>query len=226
MLAAAFFVTVVVALGGYHLLVERPRRAMLQQVQRQAHARPAPLEEVVGAVPGGVFLQNGFTWSRIVQDGSVEIGVHPMLQGLVGDDIRYSLEDPGQHIDRGEPFLGIGTGDRSVHVRAPLSGRITAQNRFPPSRVTALDVKGDAAAWLYRIQPDDLAGEIPAWMIGAHAKEWTRDRYERIREHLQHAVAGGEIGLALADGGEVPIGALSELDPQAWSEFEARFLAD
>lgn len=224
MLAAAFLVTVVVALGGYHLLIERPRRARVGLELRGARVGPAPLTDWVESVPEGVFLQDGFTWSRVVPDGTVEVGVHPMLHGLVGSQTRFSLAEPGRHFDRGEPILEIGTGDRSARVRAPLSGKITARNRFASTELTDGDPHSIDRAWLYRVQPDDLARDVPSWMIGRPATEWAGDRYGRIREYLQRAVADGEMGLALADGGEVPVGALAELDAEAWSDFEARFL--
>ena len=226
MLAAAFFVTVVVALGGYHLLIERPRRAALQRLQRQVYAGPAALEEVIGALPGGVFLQNGFTWSRVQPDGVVEVGVNPMLIGLLGGSAEFSLEDPGVHVERGSPLFAIGRDGRRVRVPAPVSGSIKAMNRHPDTNVRWDDVVTGEDAWLYRIVPDDLAREVPAWMIGAAASEWTRDRYERIREHLQHQAADGCTGIALADGGQVPFGALRELDSESWDAFEASFLTN
>lgn len=226
MLAAAFFVTVVVALGGYHFFIERPRRATLQRQDRQAFTGPAPLEEVVGALPGGVFLQNGFTWSRVVPDGAVEVGVNPMLIGLMGGRADFTLDEPGAHVDRGSPLLEIGRDGRSVRVPAPVSGRITAINRYPHSNARWDDVVTGNDAWLCRIVPDDLARDVPAWMIGAAANEWTRDRYERIREHLQHHAIQGSAGIALADGGQVPVGALRELDSAAWGAFEATFLTN
>jgi hypothetical protein len=51
-------------------------------------------------------------------------------------------------------------------------------------------------------------------------------RYERIREHLQHHAIQGSAGIALADGGQVPVGALRELDSAAWGAFEATFLTN
>ena len=63
-------------------------------------------------------------------------------------------------------------------------------------------------------------------MIGTQAADWTRNRYERIREHLQYAAAHGTTGLALADGGEVPFGALGELAPEVWLNFEETFLTN
>jgi glycine cleavage system H lipoate-binding protein len=226
MLAAAFLVTVVVALGGYHLLVERPRRIQLEAQLGGVRAGPVPLTDWVASVPDGVFLQNGFTWSRVVPDGTVEVGVHPMLPGLIGDQTRYSLAETGRHFDRGDPILEIGTGERSARVRAPLSGRITARNRFVSGPLSNREPDSVDTAWLYRIQPDDLAQEVASWMIGTPATEWAQDRYGRIREYLQRAVADGEAGLALADGGEVPVGALAGLDARAWSEFETRFLTN
>ncbi|MGW8282767.1 MAG: hypothetical protein ACWGON_05665 [Gemmatimonadota bacterium] len=225
MLAAAFFVTVVVALAAYHVLIERPRRVASRDLQRRAPAGPARLDELVGTVPGGVFLQNGFTWSRVVPDGAVEVGVHPMLAGLIGSKPRVSLFEPGERVVRGEPFLKIGTGDRDLSVRAPVTGRITARNQYAQTAQGSDPVRGSDDSWLYRVEPDDLARDVPAWMIGAHAEAWTRNRYEQIREHLQHAVADGDIGLALADGGEVPFGALRELDSESWARFEETFLS-
>jgi glycine cleavage system H lipoate-binding protein len=224
MLAAAFFVTVVIALGGYHFLIARPRSVRQPRTTQWAGGRPAPLEELVGPVPGGVFLQNGFTWSRLMPEGSVEFGVHPMLFGLLGPGPTISLCEPGEQVDAGAPLLELGTGERAIHLRAPISGQVTAVNRFPRSTPGWDDVLTGKDSWMFRIVPDDLARDIPSWMIGAPAAEWTRDRYERIREHLQLAVADGDTGIALADGGEVPVGALAELDSSALADFEARFL--
>ena len=226
MLAAAFFVTVVVALAAYHVLIERPRRVASRELQRRAPAGPARLEDVVGTVPGGVFLQNGFTWSRVVPDGAVEVGVHPMLVGLIGDKPDMLLADPGGRVERGKPFMKIGQGDRALELRAPVTGRITARNRYPRTDGGWDDPHGSDETWLYRVAPDDLARDVPSWMIGTQAADWTRNRYERIREHLQYAAAHGTTGLALADGGEVPFGALGELAPEAWLNFEEVFLTN
>ena len=222
MLAAAFFVTVVVALGGYHLLIERPRRVTLQ---RQAHTGPAALEEIVGNLPGGVFLQNGFTWSRLVPDGSIEVGVNPMLMGLIGDHAELRLADPGPRVERGSELAAVGADGRTLHLRTPVAGRVKARNRYPEGCCDWNGVRDGDGAWLFRIEPDDLAREVPVWMIGSEAADWTRDRYERIREHLQRSMPAGEAGLALADGGAVPVGALRDLDSDAWESFEDAFLA-
>lgn len=224
MLAAAFFVTVIVALAAHHVLIERPRRAASLEAGRRTQAGPARLQDVMGALPRGVFLQDEFTWSRVTPDGDVDVGIHPLLFGLVGTDSELRLEEPDARIEKGRSFAHLGADGRTLAVRAPISGRIRARNRFAVVDGSWESARERDGGWLYRIEPDDLASEIPLWMIGEQAVDWTRDRYGRVREYLQRAVAGGEIGLALADGGEVPFGALAELDPAAWADFESEFL--
>ncbi|MDT8436457.1 MAG: hypothetical protein RRA92_06840 [Gemmatimonadota bacterium] len=226
MLAAAFFMTVIVALAAHHVLIERPRRAADREAGRRTRAGPAPLRDVMGALPGGVFLQDEFTWSRVTPDGDVDVGIHPLLLGLVGGHARLDLETPESRVEKGRPFARIGMNGRSLAVRAPVSGRIRARNPYAPVDGSWESARERDGGWLYRIEPDDLASEIPTWMIGQAAADWSRERYGRVREYLQRAVAGGETGLALADGGEVPVGALAELDPEAWRSFETEFLAD
>ena len=147
MLAAAFFVTVVVALGGYHFFIERPRRATLQRLDRQAFAGPVPLEEVVGALPGGVFLQNGFTWSRVVPDGAVEVGVNPMLIGLLGGGADFTLDEPGVHVDRGSPLLEIGRDGRSIVLPRDLRrNRPTRSYSCSPRSQASIRVRAAASS--------------------------------------------------------------------------------
>jgi hypothetical protein len=62
-------------------------------------------------------------------------------------------------------------------------------------------------------------------MIGQTAVDWTRSQYGRIRDHLLERSADPHTGLALADGGELPVGALKQLDAAEWSDFQDEFLS-
>ncbi len=63
-----------------------------------------------------------------------------------------------------------------------------------------------------------------SWLSGEAAREWLRDRYLAMRDFVQRLASEQELGYALADGGDLPIGALGELDPADWLEFEEAFL--
>jgi hypothetical protein len=62
------------------------------------------------------------------------------------------------------------------------------------------------------------------WLHGEAARDWLRDRYLAIRDFIQRLTSEREFGLALADGGDLPVGALAELDASGWKEFERVFL--
>lgn len=217
MLGVAFALIVVTLLAGHHFMVERPRR-----LARQATTgpRPVPVRDVVSRLPAGVFLQPTFTWSQVRTGGDVEIGVHPMLLSLVGPSRSLETRGAGEHVSRGDPLFTLEEAGRELTVRSPIAGRVIAANATPPSGTT-WQAMSDRTCLL---EPDDLQSEIPAWMVGESAVDWSRTQYARIRDHLLARAAHPDTGLALADGGELPEGALAVMDPEDWIAFEGEFL--
>jgi len=184
-----------------------------------------PLSDAVERLPAGVFLQPSYTWTRIESDGSLAVGVHPLLLGLVGAPYALDLLPPGERFEKGAPFVRLGHGERRLTVSAPVSGRITAVNHAVAGETdwSGLD-NGNGGAWLYRVEPEAMAPEVERWMIADRATAWTREQLARVREHLARRAQDLGVGVAMADGGEVPTGILAELDDRAWTEFEDAFL--
>ena len=219
MLAAVFFVTVIAVLGVTYVLMERPRAKAAA-----GHPRPLSLADVVGLQPAGVFLQPTFTWSRVMPNGNVEIGIHPLLLALVGEKPSLNLRASGEHLQTGEYLAGVGTDGRALAIRSPISGRIVVSNDRADTTAGWLGAWDNRGNWVYRVEPDDLASSVPGWLVAERAAEWTRHEYGRIRDHLLRANTAAETGVALADGGEIPYGVLDQLSPEAWQQFEESFL--
>ncbi|NNK49181.1 MAG: hypothetical protein HKP01_09945, partial [Gemmatimonadetes bacterium] len=162
-----------------------------------------------------------FTWGQVRSGGDVEVGVHPMLLSLLGPDAELEMRSAGERVGKGEPLMTIGSGKRRLVVRSPISGSIIMANAAP-SGATGWQIRSDRTCL---IEPDDLSEEVPTWMLGKPAVDWSRAQYGRIRDHLLERTADPATGLALADGGELPVGALNQLDATAWSDFEDEFLS-
>lgn len=218
MLAAVFFVLVVALLTGHYFLIERPRRIA---VESSAPLRALPVRELINGVPAGVFLQPTFTWGQVRAGGDVEVGVHPMLLSLLGPDAELEMRGAGERVGKGEPLMTIGKGERRLVVRSPISGSISMANATP-SGATGWQIRSDRTCL---IEPENLSVEVPTWMLGKPAVDWSRAQYGRIRDHLLERTADPATGLALADGGELPVGALNQLDTAAWADFEDQFLS-
>jgi hypothetical protein len=218
MLGAVFFVLVVTLLTGHYFLIERPRR-----VERTSTSGPRamPLRELISRLPAGVFLQPTFTWGQVRPGGDVEIGVHPLLLSLLGPDCEVETRNAGERVEKGDPLMRVGIGERRLVVRSPVAGSISMSNATA-SGATDWQSRSDRTCL---IQPDRLSDEIPAWMLGEVAVEWTQAQYGRIRDHLLARSADPEVGMALADGGELPVGALNRFGAVDWAEFEEEFLS-
>ena len=217
MLAIIFLVIVVALLTGHYFLVERPRRLAGESAKGPL---AIPLRELVNRLPAGVFLQPTFTWGQVRPGGDVEVGVHPLLLSLLGPNRELEMRSAGEHVDKGDPLITVGSGERRLVVRSPIAGRITLANSSPTFE-TEWQSRSDRSCL---IQPENLSDEVPSWMIGKTAIDWSRERYGRIRDHLLERSADPQTGLALADGGELPVGALNQLNAADWADFEDQFL--
>lgn len=191
------------------------------------HASPvmaglSPLWAAQEQVPAGVFLQPTFTWSRTAATGGVLLGIHPMLLELVGAPFALEFRDPGETVAKGDPLVRVTRGDRHLTVRAPVAGRVMQVNRELKGETRWA---GNGDSWLYRLQPERAADEVPMGFSGDRAVEWTRHQYEQLRSYLHDAVTGGHLGAVMADGGDLPTGILGDMDACVWAGLDDRFLA-
>ena len=216
-----FLIVVVMALTVYHFVVERPRRRALEL--KGPYSVPLPLADIIGNLPDGVFLHPTLTWGRLHPEGDLELGIHPLLLGLVGKSRKIEPGcEPGR-IEKGDPIAHIVTGDRELIVRSPTSGRIVATNPRASSNGSWGEAVWDEG-WVCRVRPDRLSAEIGSWLISDQAVEWTKRRYGEIRDGILGLTSDGSSELLLADGGEIPIGVLTQLDGEAWEQFQKDFL--
>jgi glycine cleavage system H lipoate-binding protein len=213
-------VLTILALLALDYFVLSKRREMAEAAAPTLSA-PEPLSRTVGQLPAGVFVQPGFTWSRIRENGDVATGVHPLVIGLVGEPYRVELMKVGESVERGEPFLQVGRGDRRLTLRSPVAGRIAEVNPDVARETARAGVRDRDGSWLYRITPTHLDEEIPTWMVAERAAQWTRRQYEQLGEFFSGLVQEEAVGVTMADGGEIPTGILTKLDDRAWKEFQS-----
>ncbi|MBI4538300.1 MAG: hypothetical protein HY704_02150 [Gemmatimonadetes bacterium] len=222
MVAALVILTIVALVAvDYFVLERRARPAAPVAIPLPGLV---PLSASAERIPGGVFLQPTYTWSRIQEGGALFVGVHPLLLGLVGAPYRIDLPRRGERVEKGESLFRIGRGSRRLLVPSPVAGRISDLNPVVVGETSWQRLETTDGSWLCSIEPEDAEEEVPQWLLGERAVEWTKGQYRGIREHLLRVTAGTEIGTALADGGEIPVGILGTLDEAAWQGFQEAFL--
>ena len=152
------------------------------------------------------------------------LGIHPLLTSLLGLD--YSLEllpDDGA-VEKGEPLLRIHSGKRELQVYSPVGGVVVEGNTdfSPLPGWEGSTMRG--GSWVYRLEPLGKPAETPLWLQGEEASAWAHLQYRKIRDFLFRTESHSEVGLAAADGGEIPAGVMSQLDDSDWEAFQASFL--
>ncbi|UCC72570.1 MAG: hypothetical protein JSV86_19770 [Gemmatimonadota bacterium] len=218
MLGVICAVIAIVVITAHHFLIERPRH------RAEPPPGPIPLSAAMGRLPKGIFLQSTYTWSTIRASGELLVGVHPILLSLVGAPHKLELLAHNGRVEKGEPFIRIGEADRCLTLHSPVTGRVLAQRHVAKDEMRWDSMTEEDGGWLCRIRPENMAEEIPTWMIADRALEWTKRKYGEIRDHLLKAVAERELTLTMADGGEIPVGILAEFDGSEWQAFQDAFL--
>ncbi|NIR44885.1 MAG: hypothetical protein GWN99_11315 [Gemmatimonadetes bacterium] len=217
MLIVLFAFVVVSAIVIHHFAVERRRARQAEEVR--AEPVPVPASGMLGGLPAGSYLSPGFTWCR-KENGELHVGAHPMLLRLVGAPYELEVAADRGRVGKGEPLIRIKKGHRSLTLPAPVAGQLKGRRRI------AAVGSDESDAWLCCMEPEDLDETIPTWMSGDEAERWTERRYDEIREHFLRAGVDDRLGVTLADGGDLPVGVLGELDETRWRDFSDTFLRE
>ncbi len=177
------------------------------------------LAKIMNMLPAGVFVQPSLTWSKIQDSGNLMLGVHPMLIGLIGGSDTIETRQKGEHVKKGETLIKLENGAKELHVKSPVTGAIASVN----SDLNASSWEKFSTSWVYNIKPENISSELSNWFIGEKASEWVNEKFQQIKNFFVQSLPRKQMGMTMADGGEVPVGVLQEFDKETWQAFEARF---
>jgi glycine cleavage system H lipoate-binding protein len=153
------------------------------------------------------------TWLAPRGDG-LAVGVDDFGQRLLPSVTAIDLPRVGSRVRRGEPVAVLHAGRLSVRIPAPVDGKVQAVNRRAASDPGVVKRQhGDA--WLFQVAPDE-----PSYLSfprGAAVGAWLTDEKARLTRFME-----GELGLAAADGGELP--APTQMGEEGWTRMVGTFL--
>ena len=207
--------TIIVGITVEHFL----RRRKDSDVAAQQGVNSLSMSKIMNLLPAGVFLQPSFTWSKILDSGHVLIGVHPVLMGLIGDPDAIKTLPESKKVKKGEPLLEIHKDSKILRVKAPVAGTITAINQN--FEETSWDNLG--GTWLYTLKPEKISSEISNWLIADKSSEWLQGKFQLMTNFFMQSLPQKKLGLTMTDGGELPVGVLSQFDKKTWQDFEKKF---
>jgi len=163
------------------------REARLEAARRPNVRVVAPeMAEVVPAhefcVPGGAFIGSGHAWVRIEPEGVVRIGIDDFIRKALGTVKDVSLPTRGKTYHQGEPLFTLKGLAGTVHVAAPLTGRVDHDNAGLSTDPQELIHSPYDRGWVCTMTPSDLAGELASLKIGQPVIDWYQEEIARLRK--------------------------------------------
>ncbi|MFC1719644.1 response regulator [Pseudomonadota bacterium] len=151
-------------------------------------------------VPAGAFVSKQHAWARIELNGAVCIGLDDLIRKIFTKIDRVELPETGKTIERGAALFSISFGDHSLTIPSPLSGKVISVNSEQTEHPEWLAIKPFELSWMCRIEPSDLAGELPGLKIGLDAVNWYQQELDRYSELANTAGEGGDSNESIETG--------------------------
>lgn len=148
-------------------------------------------------VPAGAFISRQHAWARIELNGAVRIGLDDLIRKIFRQVDGVNLPETGKKIAKGETLFSLFYGEYSLDIPSPISGHVISVNEEHAEHPEWLAIKPFELSWMCRIEPSNLAAELPGLKIGHDAVDWYQaelDRYSQLAKNGGADAAAGALG--------------------------------
>jgi glycine cleavage system H lipoate-binding protein/ABC-type phosphate transport system substrate-binding protein len=203
------------------------RKYSHEQAPEASDIRTPSFNENMVKVPGGLFYDRTHTWAFMERDGLVRIGIDDFLPHVTGGLTSLKMKNPGDQIKKGEAVMTIVRNGKQLTIKSPVSGTITSHNKALLNNASLLNSSPYSDGWVYMVEPDNWVREIQFMFMSDKFKTWLKAEFNRLKDFvafLQKTHEPQYAHVILQDGGEVREGILQDLGPEAWEDFQTRFM--
>ena len=171
---------------------ERQARHKIRLVKPGTGESKSPFEL---NVPAGAFISPQHAWARIELNGAVRIGLDELIRKIFRQIDALDLPAPGKKMQRGDTLFSLHYGDYTLDIPSPVSGQVIAVNSEHAEHPQWLPIKPFELSWICRVEPSNLAAELPDLRIGHDAVDWYQaelDRYSELTMNGGESLLTGE----------------------------------
>lgn len=190
----------------------------------------ALVPEDLAFVPAGAFVGPGHSWLELDPAGSVRVGVDRLPWSLLGGIEAIEPLPVGTEVHHGEPLAVLRQGDRTIEVKSPVNGVITAANPLLAANPGRIAQEPFGTGWLVSLKPKTLGASLRRLLVGEEARVYLRDQLANLRDFLVSlSMAGREslvpvpVPATLPDGGLPVEGLAARLTDEEWRQMVERF---
>jgi len=159
------------------------------------------------------------SWARIAPE-EVAVGADDFVQAVLGPVEAVDLPPVGSRVEQGDRLFSLRRGDRSVEVRAPISGTVITRNEALVDHPEMVNEGPFTGGWAVRLQADDVEEDEQRLLRGRQARGWFRQEIDRL---IGTVLSGESVAPALPDGGTLVNDLYRQIDDSAWKRLTETF---
>jgi glycine cleavage system H protein len=159
------------------------------------------------------------SWARIGSD-NVAVGADDLVQAALGPVEAVDLPPLGSHVEQGARLFGLRRGDRSVAVRAPISGTVVNRNESLLEHPELVNEGPFGEGWAVRLRADNVREDRRRLLQGKQAKRWFGQEIDRL---IGTVHSGGIVMSTLPDGGVLVPDLHRQIDDTTWKKLSETF---
>lgn len=105
-----------------------------------------------------------YIWARMLEDGTVKIGVNNLFRERVGDILYVVLHFDQTEIEQGRLCLRILASDKNVHkLYAPIRGEVIKINYEINFNTDLINKDPFGKGWIIQLEPSNLEEDLKNW---------------------------------------------------------------
>ena len=131
-------------------------------------------------VPEGLYYTREHEWAKVLEDGTVLMGITDYAQEKLHEVVNVELPEVGAQVRQMEAFASVDSVKATSEIYAPVSGQVVEVNEELYERPELLNQDPYGQGWIARIRPasrEQLEKELKELMT---AEEYTA--YIRVLE--------------------------------------------
>jgi len=172
---------------------------------------PEPVWVAGYQMPEELHYHRGHTWVRATGPDTAVIGLDDFARRLVGPTDKVRLPAAGTWLRQGAGAVGLGLGDRTVDLVAPVEGEVIETNPLVAGQPGLATSDPYGRGWLLKVRTSELGRNLTNLLSGSLARRFMEDSRERLQHQLM-ALSGS----VLADGGEPVADFARHLPAEDW----------
>ncbi|MFA5329820.1 MAG: hypothetical protein WC384_18635 [Prolixibacteraceae bacterium] len=205
-------------------LAFRQKRTHKNSEPEVAFLKSGSFDEYSLKIPRGLYFDKTHTWAFMKKDGLVRIGVDDFIQHVTGKLTRIEMRKVGDKIKKGERLLTLIRKGKQLTIYSPVSGVITAQNKSLITNSGIINTDPYEEGWIYSVEPLNWQLEIQFLSMEQKYRAWLKNEFIRLKEFFTGLIDAQMPTVVLQDGGALKDNLLADLGPEAWEDFQTKFI--